>query len=177
MRGALRMRPLTRGAKDNWVRTGISWAKVPYLDRAGHPAAQVAVLNDLLSAHRAATRQMYFGADQLIPLGSFGPDEVALLRRAVEAGMPLVAGTGLSRVAVAGAVTLRVDVLAGPDRSARLRLGVRHEGEWYAAGDLDVLGELGHGVALWEADGGDWAVTLASLSTPAGPEVRRLLAE
>ena len=37
-------------------------------------------------------RQIYFGADGSITLGSFGPDEVSLVRRAVEAGIPLLAG-------------------------------------------------------------------------------------
>jgi superfamily II DNA or RNA helicase len=174
-RGTLRIRPLQRGARDNWVRSGISWTDVPYLDRRGHPAAQVAVLNDLLSAHRAATRQMYFGADAHLSLGTFGPDEVPLLRRAVEAGMPLVPGGGLARVAVGDPVTLRLDVNAAADHDAQLRLGVSSEGEWYAAGELDVLGEAGHAVALWLADGDRWSVTLAPLTSPAGPEVRRLL--
>src|SRR4051812_33278402 len=34
-RGTLRMRPMRRGARDNWVRTGITWSEVPYLDRHG----------------------------------------------------------------------------------------------------------------------------------------------
>ena len=142
-RGTLRVRPLQRGARDNWVRTGISWTDVPALDRRGHPADQVTVLNDLLSAHRAATRQMYFGSDAHLSLGTFGPDEALLLRRAVDAGMPLVAGAGLAHVEVADPVTLRLDVNAAPDQDARLRLGVRLEEEWYGASDLDVLGEGG----------------------------------
>ncbi|MEP7089489.1 MAG: DEAD/DEAH box helicase [Nocardioidaceae bacterium] len=175
VRGQLRLRPLQRGARDNWVRSGVSWAGVPYLDRSGHPAAQVAVLNDLLSAHRAASRQMYFGADPHLTLGTFGPDEVDLLRRAVAAGMPLVSGAGLSEVRVAEPVTVQLDVNAAPEHDAQLRLGVALEGEWYPSSALDVLGEGGHAVALWAADGDLWAVTLASLTSPAGPEVRRLL--
>ena len=174
-RGTLRVRPLQRGARDNWVRTGISWTDVPALDRRGHPADQVTVLNDLLSAHRAATRQMYFGSDAHLSLGTFGPDEALLLRRAVDAGMPLVAGPGLAHVEVADPVTLRLDVNAAPEQDARLRLGVRLEEEWYGASDLDVLGEGGHAVALWLAEGDAWAVTLAGLTAPVGPEVRRLL--
>jgi superfamily II DNA or RNA helicase len=175
-RGTLRIRPLKRGARENWVRTGISWSDVPYLDRGGHPPDQVAVLNDLLSAHRAATRQMYFGADAHLSLGTFGPDEAGLLRRAVDAGVPLVPGAGLARVDVSAPVTLQLDVNAAPDRDAVLRLGVRQGEEWYGAADLDVLGEGGHAVALWLAEEDAWGVTLAALTSPAGPEVRRLLA-
>ena len=174
-RGTLRLRPLQRGARDNWVRTGVSWTDAPYLDRRGHPPDQVAVLNDLLSAHRAASRQMYFGADAFLTLGGFGPDEVALLRRAVDVGMPLVPGQGLTTVEVAQSVTLRLDVNAAPGHDARLRLGATLHGEWYDATDLDVLGEGGHVVALWQAEGEHWAVALADLTVPPGPEVRRLL--
>ncbi len=175
MRGALRIRPLQRGARANWVRTGISWSEAPYLDRRGHPPAQVAVLNDLLAAHRAATRQMYFGAEAHLSLGSFGPDETRLLHRAGEVGMPLLAGPGLSAVTLAEPVTLELDVNAGSEHDARLRLGVSRDGEWFAAEELDVLGEGGHAVALWLADRHGWSVTLAGLTSPAGPEVRRLL--
>ncbi len=175
-RGALRMRPMRRGARDNWVRTGIDWTGVPYLDRNGvHPQAQVLALNDLLSGHRTAMRQIYFGADGSIALGSFGPDEVSLVRRAVEAGVPLLAGKGLSHVGLADPVTLQLDVNAAPERDAQLRLGVSLDGEWYGAADLDVLGEGGHAVALWTAEDDAWSVVLAAPTVPPGPEVRRLL--
>ncbi len=174
-RGTLRVRPLQRGARDNWVRTGIAWADVPSLDRRGHPAAQVAALHDLLGAYRAASRQMYVGADAYLPLGGFGPEEGSLLQRVLEAGMPLVPGPGLSRVEVAAPVTVLLDVQAAPAEDARLLLGVRRDGEWFGAGDLDVLGAGGHTVALWRAEGDAWSVTLAPLGAPPGPEVRRLL--
>jgi superfamily II DNA or RNA helicase len=174
-RGALRVRPLQRGARDNWVRTGISWTDVPRLHLRDHPAEQVAVLNDLLGAHRTAARQLFFGADQLIPLGSFGPGEVDLLRRAEAAGMPLVPGTGLAHVSLVEPVVLRLDVSAEDGEDARLRLGVPLGEEWYAAEDIDVLGEGGHVLALWHAEDRAWAVTLAAPTQPPGQEVRRML--
>jgi superfamily II DNA or RNA helicase len=174
-RGTLRLRPVQRGARDNWVRTGITWTDVPVLDRRGHPAEQVAVLNDLVNAYRAATRQTFLGSEPQLPLGWFGPRELELLRRAVVAGMPLVAGPGLSEVSLGEPVTMRLDVNAGEDQDARLVLGVDLDGEWYAAADLDVLGQTGTGLALWRADGDRWSVTLAPLTRPVGPEVRRLL--
>ncbi len=87
----------------------------------------------------------------------------------------MLPGAGLSRVDLADPVTLQLDVNAAPERDAQLRIGVRLDDEWYGAGDLDVLGDGGHVVALWVADGDAWAVTLAALDTPPGPEVRRLL--
>jgi superfamily II DNA or RNA helicase len=78
-------------------------------------------------------------------------------------------------VDLADPVTLQLDVNAAPERDAQLRIGVRLDDEWYGAGDLDVLGDGGHVAALWVADGDAWAVTLAALDAPPGPEVRRLL--
>ena len=175
-RGTLRLRPLVRGARDNWVRTGVSWQQVPYLGpRRGHPAEQVAVLNDLLNAYRTATRQTFVGSESHLPLGSFGTDELGLLQRAVDAGMPLVPGTGLSSVSLAEPVTVRLDVNAAPGSDAHLRLGVQLAGEWYSAADLDVLGDAGRGVALWLAAEDRWSLTLAPLTSQVGPEVRLLL--
>ena len=43
-RGTLHLRPVQRGARDNWVRTGISWQQLSYLDgRRGYEPDQVTV--------------------------------------------------------------------------------------------------------------------------------------
>ena len=95
-RGTLRMRPMRRGARDNWVRSGISWSDVPYLDRNGaHPPEQVVALNDLLSGHRTG-------------------DAAALLRRRRQRG----AGVLRARRGVAGPARRRGrDAAAARDRA------------------------------------------------------------
>jgi len=179
-RGTLRLRPLQRGARDNWIRSGISWLEVSHAGtRAGFDPLQVAVLGEILAAYRAASRQTYFAAETHLRLSSFGGSLWGLFDRAVQAGIVLVPGAGLSHLEVSpDPVTLRLDVNVAPSREAHLRLGVSVDEEWYAADDLDVLGESGHGVALWlpGARSQTWALTLARLGRPAGPEVRRLLA-
>src|SRR4051794_39457890 len=176
-RSTLRLRPVRQGARQTWVKSGIEWTFVRHLDREGrtHPAAQVTALNDLLSGHTSASRQIVFGVDGSIPLGGFGPDEMRLLRRCVDAGIELVAGAGLSAGTLADPGTMRLDVHAPDDGDGLLRLGVTHEQEWYSPGNLDVVSE-GLAVALWDADGDRWSVTLAALTHPLGPQVRRLLA-
>ena len=179
-RGSLRIRPLQRGARDNWIRSGVSWRDVAHLGtRRSYDPRQVAVLNEMLVAYRAASRQTYFGSETHLPLGSFGGSLWNLLASAAEAGVELVPGAALTSLEVSPEpVTLQLDVNAAPERDAHLRLGVTLAEEWYAADDLDVLGESGHGVALWVP--GDrpqtWGLTLAPLVRPVGPEVRRLLA-
>ncbi len=179
-RGTLRIRPLQRGARDNWIRSGVSWQDVPHLGtRRAFDQAQVTVLNEILAAYRAASRQTYFGSETHLPLSSFNSSVWSLLDRATRAGLPLVPGAGLADVVISTApVALQVDVNAAPERDTHLRVGVTVGEEWYSADDIDVLGDSGHGVALWLP--GDrpqtWALTLAPLVRPAGPEVRRLLA-
>ncbi len=179
-RGSLRVRPLQRGARDNWVRSGISWVDVQHLDPRWHrhPAEQVTLLGELLAAYRAAQRNLYHGAESHLPLSSFGPSLWSLLARLAEVGVELVAGAGLDSVSLhPDPVTIQMDVNAAPQRDAHLRLGVHLDGEWFGAESIDVLGETGHGVALWAPGrtGSTWSVLLARLARPAGPEVRRLL--
>src|SRR5680860_827659 len=178
-RGTVRIRPLQQGVRDNWIRSGVSWQDVPHLGtRRAFDQAQVAVLNEILTAHRAASRQTYFGSETHLPLGSFNSSLWNLLERAAQAGLALVPGVGIASVEVRGEpVTMQLDVNAAPARDAHLRLGVSVEDEWYGAEDLDVLGASGHGVALWlpGTAAQTWALTLAALTRPAGPEVRRLL--
>jgi superfamily II DNA or RNA helicase len=178
VRGTLRLRPLQRGARDNWVRSGVAWTDVPFLGRRGFDLGQSGLLAELLAAYQAAARQTYFGAETHLPVGSFGPSLWPLLDRAADAGLALVPGAGLDTVTVRREpVHLRLDVNAAPEGDAHLRLGVWLDEEWYSSADLDVLGEAGHGVALWSpsVEGSSWSLTLAPLARPAGPQVRRLL--
>ena len=181
-RGALRLRPLQRGARDNWVRTGVGWLEIGSL--AGHRARrwdtdQVSALGELLTGYRAASRAGYFGSESHLPLASFGVSLWRMLERLERVGVPLVPGPGLVDVSVSpDPVTIRLDVNAG-EQDLHLALGVDTAGEDYGPGEIDVLGDAGHGVVLWSpaASGDGWAVTLAPLTRSAGPEIRRLLAD
>lgn len=186
-RGLLRVRPVQRGARDNWVRSRVGWADVPYLDRRTDvDPDQAAVLAELLSAHRAANRQAYFGSESHLSVATFGASVWPLLQEAVRAGVVLVAGPGLTSVRVAEQpVTLTVDVNGVDTERAHLQLGVRHEDDWFGADRLEVLGADGHGVALWtEASAGldgvrtpdTWDLVLSALTRKAGVQTRRLLA-
>ena len=180
VRGTLRIRPLQRGARDNWVKSGVSWQEVPYLaTRRTAAGEQAEVLAELLASYRAASRQTYFGSETHLTVAGFGPSLWGLLERARAAGLVLVPGPGVDSIEVhPGPVALELDVNAPPGSDVHLRLGLAVDGEWYSSDDLDVLGESGHGLALWSPTDRpqEWALTLAPLAKPAGPEVRRLLA-
>jgi len=146
-RGSLRLRPVQRGARDNWVKSGVAWTDVPYLDgRSELDPDQVAVLGELLTAHRAANRQSYYGAESHLSMSTFGPSLWALLDEARRVGLSLVPAGLLRGVEVApDPVSLRLDVNAADTDRAHLRLGVAHGDEWYAGDRLEVLGGTGHG--------------------------------
>ena len=139
--------------------------------------ARCVALNDLLSGHRAGD------AADLLRRRRQRRAGVLRARRGV-AGPPRRRGRDAAAAPGAGLVARRrwptrspcsSTSTPRPTRDAQLRLGVPLDGEWYGAADLDVLGEGGHAVALWLAEGDAWSVTLAALTAPPGPEVRRLL--
>ncbi len=180
-RGSLRLRPLQRGARDNWIKTGASWRDVGRLQITdGYDQAQVVVLAELLTSYRAASRGGYYGSEDYLRLASFGPALWSQLTRGLDAGLTIVPGPGLEAVHVSPhAVELRADVRAEDGQDARITLGVELDGSWYAAEAVDLLGDRsGHGVALWSPGRrtGREAVTLAPLTSAAGPQVRRMLA-
>ncbi len=180
-RGSLQLRPLRRSARGNWVKTGVTFQDLPGLrhDRSLDPA-QLAALNELAAIHQGAARFGYYhGSEPHLTVATFGPSLWPALERAERAGLTLLPGPGLDDVhLVRDPVTLQLDVRSAEGDPVRLRLGVPVDGEWYDADSLDLLGDPGHGVALWSPGTrhGHGVVTLAPLDRAAGPQVRRLLA-
>ncbi len=180
-RGTLQIRPLQRGARDNWIKSGVSFQDLSRMrhDHSLDPA-QLAVLNELVAVHQAAARYGYYhGSEAHLTLATFGPSLWPALERAERAGIPLIPGPGVGGVHRSDQpVPLQLDVNAADTEVAHLRLGVQSQGEWYDASAIDLLGDPGHGVALWSpsSESDLWVVTLAPLDRPAGPQLRRLLA-
>ena len=180
-RGTLQIRPLQRGARDNWIKSGVSFQDLTRMrGEAAFDPDQLAVLNELAAIHQAASRYGYYhGSEPHLTLATFGPALWATLGRVREAGIPLVPGPGLTGVhLLTEPVRVELDVNAS-EELAHLRLGVAAEGEWYAADAVDLLGDPAHGAALWSpsAGGASWVVSLAGLDRPLGPQLRRLFSQ
>ena len=176
-RGAMQLRLLHEGARGAWIRTGVSWQQLRHLDSRAYHDDQVLALTELLVLHRASSYGSYQGSEPHLSLTTCGAGLWDVLARVARAGVPLVAGAGLSQVSVeARPVRVTLDVNTAEDGSSVLCPGVVLAEQWYAATDVDVLGERGHGVALWTAEGNDWQLVLAPLSSAPVPEIRRLLA-
>ncbi|MGH3443947.1 MAG: DEAD/DEAH box helicase, partial [Nocardioidaceae bacterium] len=146
--------------------------------RREHRPDQVQLLGEILTAFRAASMSGYFGGEAQLGLSSFGPSLWALLARAQQAGIVLVPGQGLDEVVLeTDPVTVQLDVNTGDDNAVRIHGSVLAAGERYGQDTFDLLGMPGHGVALWRPGERPrtWALRLAPLLHPVGPEVRRLL--
>ncbi len=184
-RAQVRLRPLVRGSRDAWVKSGAGWSDLTSLAwRGSYDPDQVAVLTELHGAYRTANRQGYYSADTHLSLPLFGASLWPLLETAQRVGLPLVPAGDLTSVEVlADPVTLTLDVTGADGPTAHVALGVTHDDRWFSGSDLEVLGSGGHGVALWRLEdpgplsrARTWSLTLARLTRPAGPQTRRLLA-
>ena len=99
-RGTLQIRPMQRGARDNWIKSGVSFQDLTRMrGEAAFDPAQLAVLNELAAIHQAASRYGYYhGSEPHLTLATFGPALWATLGRVRDAGIPLVPGPGLTGV-------------------------------------------------------------------------------
>jgi superfamily II DNA or RNA helicase len=135
----VRVRPLRRGARDNWIKSGAEWADVPagIIGRAYEPAQADAVgaLHSALQAHRG-----YFSAGLAPSLDQFGPRAVDLLRAAEAAGIPLLPQEPLREVLLRpDPVGLGADLTA-TEGGTRLTLGVDVDGRLRRGDDVLLMG-------------------------------------
>ncbi|MFC6150350.1 SNF2-related protein [Mumia xiangluensis] len=177
VRPALRLRPVTRGRRGTWVKTGVGWRDLVVADpRDGRFVPEhLDVLRAIHGTHRA--RYSYgFGSEDALPLNALGGSLWRLLREAGEVGLPVVAsGFGEVRIAPQPA-RVSLDARADGNGGAVLVAGAAVGGAWRPADDVAFLGTPEHGVALWDGDGDDAVVTLAPLDRPLTPAVKELLA-
>ena len=175
-RGGLRVRPLLESSRSAWVKSGAGWDDLPRLVRTRQvDGAQGAALHEILLGYRAASATYYYGGEPHLPLERCGPSLWHSLGTALEAGVELVPAGALESVAVAREPVRVVAEATRDTGGARVLLGVRHAGEWYDGDRVELLGEPGHGVALWTPSPVGWEVVLAPLATRVGPRTRRLL--
>lgn len=185
-RHQLTLRPVQRGVNGTWVKTGVSWSQVRHMAYQGqHDPAHV----ELLTTMEAAFLHGYSSHDpQLLNLeGLLWP----LLTQCAQVGMPLVPGSSLTSVEVAGPQRLSSDVARTgdevPDGTLDLRTGIlTDDGEWWPEADrhVEFIGHPAHGVALLREvpppgrrRTPHYALTLAPLSHSVSTHTQRLVEE
>ncbi|QWC86559.1 DEAD/DEAH box helicase [Nocardioidaceae bacterium] len=178
-RGPLRIRPLQQSRRGRWVKQGAAWADLRRLRAQGAEPTHCDALETLQALYRAGLNTYYMTSETHLRLAAFGSGLWPALARAREVGVELVAGDGVRDVQLADPVSFEVDLTAegsgesGRGGGSRVRLGVAVAGEWVPSGSLEIIGDPGHGLAAWAADG----ILLAPLVKPVGPQLARLLAD
>jgi hypothetical protein len=137
------LRPLRRGSKGAWIRTGVSWRDL----ESGYAYA----LRDIDPVHRNAARALLmslttnrYNTPATLPLGPAQPDVWQMLRRLVDAGVALVGERGGPTEVALAAVPARlaVDLVDAGDGAVRVSARLEHDDAALTA-DASAVGLLG----------------------------------
>ncbi|GAA4112823.1 DEAD/DEAH box helicase [Nocardioides fonticola] len=140
------LRPMRPGARQPWVRTGLSWNDVPRAVRDGdYDARQLAALDALQRSLGAANH--WYNAATAPPLDDFGPQLVPLLRQARDAGVVLLP-IGLPPLEVLdGTARVAVDVVER-GTGASVLVGIAHPAGFTDGEEVQVIGSPAHTALL-----------------------------
>ncbi len=142
----LTMRPVTRGRKDVWIRTGTSWQELRYAYHR-HPREAAALLREI-ALLGSAGRSLYDVYQATVDLTAFPSPRIwDILGEANQAGLPLIGDTkGTPVVLGSEPVTPVITVATARDGAWSLRPEFRLAGQ---AIDVPVtlIGEPAHGLA------------------------------
>ncbi|MFQ4148645.1 DEAD/DEAH box helicase [Arthrobacter sp. LAPM80] len=142
----LNVRPVVMGSRGKWVKTGVSWATLGYLNYGGaHDRTQLEWLSEFLSSH--SPRQYNHGnAGAWLSLNDFaGRNLWQLFAGAHKNGIALIQSGSGDPVRIAGAeATLQLDVTQA--ESGGLDVGPLVEVEGITI-DAEVLGRIGNPVS------------------------------
>lgn len=167
------MRPLRPGKKQNWVKSGANWNKIPTLvSQRILPPAQAGVLHALYDA--LISNRVYLFDGAVPSLDGFGARLPLLLREAQDAGIVFITDDSLTSVSVRHEpVTLAASTSVEDDR-ASLQLGVTDGVELWRDEHLHLLGKPEPSVAALYDDG---RLQLAELPAAVPATVAKLMDE
>ncbi|MCB0894276.1 MAG: DEAD/DEAH box helicase [Nocardioides sp.] len=168
----LKIRPVRRGSRGRWVKTGADWRTLSRSSAgAAHPAEQLDALRDLHAALQV--EQPYWHVDLDATVTGLGRRAVPLLQRAVDAGVTLVPAGGLSDVRLLRTpVDVVADLAGRTDGGLDVRVGVRHDGRLWRGAEVLVVGTPGHTVGLVSEAG---VLTLAGTTHPVPSSLQRMV--
>ncbi|HEX3824499.1 MAG TPA: DEAD/DEAH box helicase [Mycobacteriales bacterium] len=178
----LGMRPVTRGQRGGWIRSGISWQ---YLATAWGPGRgvpeHIRLLREIATMDTAARPSYYGTPSQLIFLEALPNKRIwDVLAEAKASGMPLVQPNRSAPVGLLDEpAQLSVEV-ARDAGDLTLQPRLTAAGERLALDAMMLLGEPTHGVAWWQTEGvdpmTDGDLRLAAFAEPVDPVLADLVA-
>ncbi|MBO0844223.1 MAG: DEAD/DEAH box helicase [Nocardioides sp.] len=186
---SLQIRPVKRGKREAWVKSGVGWSDVVYSlpYRHEHDPDQLAVLAEMAAAFGS-------GYGQHLDLVRLSPLVWPLLRRARDVGIELVPGAGLTSLKLAdGPVAVEADMTSSGGE-IEVRFGIRYDDTWWPGDGRDIvfLGGSGYGVLAAGAHGAallhsvpppgqrrtpHFELTLAPLAAPVPGRVQSLVGD
>ncbi|HYO38000.1 MAG TPA: SNF2-related protein, partial [Geodermatophilus sp.] len=151
---SVRLRPVVPGARGRWVRGGVSWRALDYGPLGRRDPDQAAALTALHRASQGAEGGggvrygSWYGGETPVLVEDFGPELWPALRRAVDAGVPMLTPRGAA-VRVAGEPARLVVDLRRDDVALRVQpVVVLADGVLLPAGAVRLLGDPPHGAVL-----------------------------
>ena len=177
------LRPVVRGRKGGWIRTGISWDKVGahHLQQLGPRADHLRLLREIHLLHSLSVTARYFSYDtNFLYLDGIGSRRIwDLLAEAQSAGVEMVQSGRTQRPVTV--VDGRAEIVLEAARAAgelTVTPTVAVDGNPVGPVEFELLGDPVHGIAYWPA-GGDInssGLTLVPSIQRVSTEVRQLLA-
>ena len=177
IRNRIGLRPVLPGAKNNWIRSGISWATVSYVHHGQSKAAarHGRLLREILGLFTAGGAYYSYGG--AVPFLDDAPSRRIwdLLAEAQEIGLPLVqSGKGSPPVTL---ISTPAQTMLAVNR---VRAGLEVVPQVVSQGeriDLDsalLLGDPAHGIAWWQ-EGANQVLRLAPMQRTVDRRFRDLL--
>jgi superfamily II DNA or RNA helicase len=177
------LRPVVRGRKGGWIRTGVSWDKIgaQHLRQLGPRADHVRLLREINLLHSLSITARYFSYDiNYLYLDGIGSRRIwDLLAEARSAGIEIVqSGRGQPAVTLSDG---RAEIVLEADRAAGdlvMRPTVALDGQPVGPVEFAILGDPVHGIAYWPSSGdiNSSGLTLVPSSQPVSAELRQFLA-
>ncbi len=150
----LSARPLKRGVKGRWIKTGATWSDVEGSTRSalgGNPQVDaLAELQVAVRSHYSHIRR----SDGTIDLGGLTRDAWRVFDAMAEAGVTLIGPNGGKVTVVHPPVTVSIDITPHDDGGLMVSASLSDDAIAEARADerTALIGLPAHGIAAWDAD-------------------------
>ncbi|WLP92854.1 DEAD/DEAH box helicase [Gordonia sp. NB41Y] len=140
----LTVRPMTAGARGNWIKSGASWSDIAYGKGLATGAPDHVAVGAL---YTAITGRTVVTSGDWLPIAQSAAQFWPALRAAVDAGVTLLADPSLKVSGIRiGDAALHYDVSPHADGGAQLTAGIVIDGLPVDAGTAEAFGMPAHGV-------------------------------
>jgi len=173
----LSARPLRRGSKGKWIKTGATWPDVEASTRGfrgGNPQVDaLAELQVAVRAHYAHVRR----SDGTIDLGGLTRDAWRAFTQLERTGVTLLGPDGAEVTIIREPVTVSVDVSPLDDGGLMVSASLSDDDIGAAQGDerAMLIGQPAHGIAAWDDEDRPRRLWLAPFDEPLDPPLRALV--